>query len=145
MSRLKRNESIRHIMKTELQTITVVTSLAKVGKIFSESNFHHLPVVSGSRFMGILSFVDLMKVSFTDGFGVNKDQPVYEVFDRTLSVEDIMTKEQDAVTLSSNQTIREAAEVLAQGDFHSLPIVDEGELIGLVTSADLIHFLLNQY
>lgn len=143
MSRLKR-ESVTHIMTKELQTINTKTPLSEVGKIFSESNFHHLPVVSGQKLVGIVSFVDLMRVNFADSFGVSENQAVYEVLDRTLNVESIMTK--DPVTIQSSQTIKAAAEKLASGSFHALPVVeDDFQLIGMVTSADLITHLLDQY
>lgn len=143
MSRLKR-ESITHIMSQGLQTINVTTRLSEVGKIFSESKFHHLPVVSGDKLVGIVSFTDLMRVSFADSFGVIKQQAVYEVLDQTLDVESVMTKE--PVVISSKQTIKDAAKLLVEGTFHSLPVVDdENKLLGLVTSADLINYLIKQY
>ncbi len=143
MSRLKR-ESVTHIMTKELQTINVQTPLSAVGKIFSESSFHHLPVVSGEELIGILSFVDLMRVSFADSFGVTEKQSVYEVLDRTLGVESVMTK--DPVTITSSETIKDAAEKLAAGRFHALPVVNDArDLLGMVTSADLIKYLLAQY
>lgn len=144
MSRLRKHESVTRIMTKDLQTINTQTSLSEVGKIFSESNFHHLPVVSGSQLIGIVSFVDLMRVSFADSFGVTEKQSVYEVLDRTLSVEAVMTKE--PTTLKADQTIKDAAEILAMGQFHALPIVDDkGDLLGMVTSADLLKYLLDQY
>ncbi|QDT00442.1 CBS domain-containing protein [Adhaeretor mobilis] len=144
MSRLKQNESITHIMSKDLQTINSQTPLSTVGKIFAESGFHHLPVVSGEKLVGIVSFVDLMRVSFKDSFGVTAQQTVYDVLDRTLDVEAIMTK--NPVTVCSNDTIKHAASILARGDFHALPIVgDDQQLLGLVTSADLINYLLEQY
>lgn len=143
MSRLKR-ESVTHIMTKELQTINTTTPLSVVGKIFAESRFHHVPVVSGEKLIGIVSFVDLMRVNFADSFGVTENQAVYEVLDRTLEIEAIMTK--DPVTIQSSQTIKEAAEKLASGSFHALPVVEaEDKLIGMVTSADLIAYLVAQY
>ena len=43
--------------------------------------------------------------------------------------------------------IRDAAEILAKGEFHSLPIVDTDDttLLGMVTSTDLIRHLLDQF
>ena len=144
MSRLRKNEPITRIMTKELQTINVNTNLSEVGKIFGGNTFHHLPVVSGSKLIGIVSFVDLMRVNFADSFGVSQNQAVYEVLDRTLNVESIMTK--DPTTLKDNQTIKDAAEVLAHGDFHALPIVDSnGDLLGMVTSADLLKYMLEQF
>ena len=144
MSRLKRNESITHIMTKELQTINTQTRLSEVGQIFAESRFHHLPVVSGSKLVGIVSFVDLMRVNFADSFGVEANQSVYDVLDRTLDVESIMTK--DPTTLNAKSNVRDAAAILVDSSFHALPIVDdEGDLLGMVTSADLLNYMLEQY
>jgi CBS domain-containing protein len=47
------------------------------------------------------------------------------------------------VTIKREATIREAADKLADGARHSLPVVDEeGRLLGIVTSTDLIEHLL---
>ena len=144
MSRLRKHESVTRIMTKELQTINLNTSLSEVGKIFAESRFHHLPVVSGSRLIGIVSFVDLMRVSFADSFGVKQNQAVYEVLDRTLSVEAIMTKE--PTTLTEKQNIQDAATLLSNSSFHALPIVDvENNLLGMVTTADLLSYFVSQY
>jgi CBS domain-containing membrane protein len=48
----------------------------------------------------------------------------------------------DLKTLSTKSTIADAAEVLSDGNFHAVPVVDKDEdLIGLVTSTDLIRYL----
>lgn len=144
MTRLKQNEPISNIMTKSVRTITLNTSLSEVGKIFSQSHYHHLPVVSGAQLLGIISFTDLMRVSFEDSFGVTEKQAVYDVLDYTLNVEAIMSK--DPVTIRDDHSIKEAAEVLSSVPFHSLPVVnDEHELLGIVTSADLIKYLADLY
>jgi CBS domain-containing protein len=88
--------------------------------------------------------MDLMRVSFEDSFGVSEKQAVYEVLDHTLNVEAVMTK--NPVTILLNHSIKEAAEILSSHSFHSLPVVDDNhELQGIVTSADLIKYLLALY
>ena len=60
------------------------------------------------------------------------------------SIEDVMTTA--LTTIDSMSTVREAAALLSSGDFHSLPIVGPGdELLGIVTSTDLIRYLLAQF
>jgi CBS domain-containing protein len=50
------------------------------------------------------------------------------------------------VTLAETGTVREAAEILAKSDFHSLPIVSgTSKLVGMVTSTDLIRYLVEQF
>jgi CBS domain-containing protein len=51
----------------------------------------------------------------------------------------------DPVTLPETGTIREAAEILAKSEFHSLPIVNGGKVVGMVTSTDLIRYLVDQF
>jgi CBS domain-containing protein len=47
--------------------------------------------------------------------------------------------------VSSETSIKEVAEILATEDFHSLPVVDNGSVAGIVTSTDVIKYLLDQY
>ena len=49
------------------------------------------------------------------------------------------------VTISSTSTIKEVAQILAKQEFHALPIVDNSKLVGIVTTTDLINYLLEQY
>lgn len=144
MTRLKQNTPVSDIMTKDVTTITTQTSLSQVGKIFSENTFHHLPVVSGRTLQGVISFVDLMRVSFEDSFGVTEKQAVYDVLDHTLDVETVMTK--DPMTIHEKDSIKVAAKALSEGQFHALPVVnDDHELVGIVTSADLIKYLVELY
>lgn len=49
-------------------------------------------------------------------------------------------------TSNPAQTVRDATEILAQGRFGSLRVVDDaGDLAGLVTTVDLLRYHLDQY
>jgi CBS domain-containing protein len=46
------------------------------------------------------------------------------------------------VTIEINDTLRKAAHLLSDGMFHSLPVIDkDNNLIGIITSTDLIRYL----
>jgi CBS domain-containing protein len=49
------------------------------------------------------------------------------------------------VSVSSTTTIKEVAEVLASKEFHALPVIDDNKLVGIVTTTDLIKYLIAQY
>jgi CBS domain-containing membrane protein len=135
------HDAVATIMTPNPKAITLNTSLSEVGKIFSKGVIHHLPVVDGQELIGIVSYFDLIRVSFEQSFGVTDKKSVYAVLDNTLDVNAIMTK--DPVCILSTGTIREAAEKLCTGSFHALPVVnDDHELVGIITSKDLINFLL---
>ncbi|HEV8051738.1 MAG TPA: CBS domain-containing protein [Parachlamydiaceae bacterium] len=144
MAHLKHHEVVKNIMTTNPKTIHLATPISEVGKIFSEGKFHHLPVVNGKELIGIVSYFDLIRVSFEGSFGVSDEKAVYSVLDRMLNIETIMTK--DPFFIQEKGTIREAAEKLSTGKFHSLPVVNEDhELVGIVTSKDLIDYLISLY
>lgn len=135
---MKRNEPISKIMSRHLITITHGDPISKIRKTFTDSGVGHLPVVSGGKLVGIVSWTDLMRVSFGDAFGQGT-AAVDATLDHTIKLEDIM--QSDPVTLDHTATIRDATTVLTQAKFHSLPIVDGEHLVGIVTSTDLISYL----
>jgi CBS domain-containing membrane protein len=59
------------------------------------------------------------------------------------TVEQVMAK--DVVSVTSKTTIQEVAEFLSKKEFHALPVVENDELVGIVTTTDLITYLLEQY
>lgn len=98
--------------------------------------------MSGEDIIGMLSLTDLLRVSFVDTYGSDEsdvDTAVYNM----LTIEQVMVK--NIVSVSSTQTIKEVAEILAKNEFHALPVVDDDKLVGIVTTTDLLNYLLEQY
>lgn len=144
MPHLKHHDLVKRIMTPNPKAITLNTSISEVGRIFSEGKFHHLPVLDGKELVGIVSYFDLIRVSFEQSFGVTDKKAVYAVLDHTLNIESIMTK--NPVFVLDTHTVRDASEKLCTGNFHSLPVVnDNHELLGIITSKDLIKYLLDLY
>ena len=48
----------------------------------------------------------------------------------------------NVVSISSTTSIKEVAEILTKKEFHALPVVDDDVLVGIVTTTDLIKFLM---
>ncbi len=139
---MKKKESVSQIASTALITIQMGQKLSDARKLMQVNQIHHVPVVNGTKLVGLLSAVDLASLSLTS-FG-SDERSNDAILDNQFSVEDVMSK--NVVTIKPTTSIREVAEMLAEGHFHSLPIVDkEGNLKGLVTSTDLIRYLLSQY
>lgn len=139
---MKKNESITNIMKTEVTTVTLLNTLSQVRGIFMEIGAHHLPVVEGKKLIGLLSYTDLQRI---DSGELYKQDPKQAdvLLDNLSSIKETMTK--DLVTLTSQASVRDATEILAKNHFHSLPILENGELAGIVTSTDLLRYYLKAY
>ena len=139
---MKQNEPISHIMSTQLVTVHHGDPISKVRKKMQESGVHHIPVVSGDQLVGIVSWSDILSLSFSQAFGAD-ERAVDAVLDHSMNLEQIMKK--NPVTMPHDGTVRQAAEILATSDFHSLPVVHGGKLVGMVTSTDMIKYLVSQF
>jgi len=139
---MKHNEALSKIMSTELQTVQVGQKLSEARRLLLATAIGHVPVLDGETLVGMLSSGDILRLTYDAG---NVDpRTIDAVLDNTFSLDKTMTR--DLTTMQAGDTIRQAAELLVASDFHAIPIVDEGQkLVGIVTSTDLIRYLLEQY
>ena len=140
---IPQNIPVSTIMSTQLIILNTTDSLEKAEHLFKKHKIRHIPVIEGpNKIVGMLSLTDLLRISFADGAYEEEDDiesVVYEMF--TLS--QVMAKKIKAV--SPQTSIKEVAELLAAREFHAVPVVDQGDLVGIVTTTDLIKYLLKQY
>ncbi len=140
---MKKREPVSHIMSTHVLTLNVADSLEEAEKIMKQNRIRHIPVVSGNKLVGMLSLTDLLRISFVDNFGEQEsatDTVVYDI----LNISQVMVSNPESVRKDS--TIREVAELLATKEYHALPVTDStGDLVGIVTTTDLIEYLIEQY
>ncbi|MCP5558558.1 MAG: CBS domain-containing protein [Verrucomicrobiaceae bacterium] len=136
---MKRNEPVTHVMTKDPVTLHHGDPISKARQLMREHGVHHLPVVSGSDLVGMLSLTDVLRISFGDAFQAD-ERAVDATLDHTVTLEQVMKK--DPVSVSKNGSVRDAAELLANGDFHAVPVVEGKQLVGIVTSTDLIRYLL---
>ncbi|MGB5418462.1 HPP family protein [Algibacter sp.] len=128
---------ISEIMTKNIIAITPSEDLERAEVLFKRHKIKHIPVMANGVIIGMLSFTDLMRISFseTSDDTDSVDSVVYNSF----TIEQVMAK--DVVTVRSNASIKEVARILAERGFHALPIVDNGELVGIVSSTDLLYYL----
>lgn len=130
------------IMSTQLVVLNTTDSLEKAERLFKKHHIRHIPVIQAKRIVGMLSLTDLLRISFADGAYEEEDEVetvVYEMF----TIPQVMAKKVRTVT--PDTTIKEVAELLSREEFHALPVEENGELVGIVTTTDLIRYLLTQY
>jgi len=124
-------------MVTDLVTVNPEDNLLTVKKIFDTHTFHHLPVVRFRKIVGIVSKTDFSH--FTGG--VNHGGERADLLERT-KVEDIMTR--GVGKLEPDDRINVALEIFSKNWFHALPVVENDELVGIVTTQDVIRAILNE-
>ncbi len=139
---MKKNESITKIMSSNPATIQVGQPLSDVRNLMCNTHIHHVPIVEGKKLVGLISFTDLMKINLL--ISGADERSIDLIIDQQFKVCDIMSTK--LTTINHTDSIRQASELLAKGGFHSLPVIDSEEnVVGIVTSTDLINYLNNQY
>ena len=127
------------IMTTDLITVKVKDGLDKAEHLLKKHKIRHIPVVEGRKIVGMLSINDILRISFADGaFREEEDisASIYDMF----TIRHLMRSKLETVT--SENTIKEVAQKFVQSEYHSLPVVDDDILVGVVTTTDLIKYLL---
>lgn len=131
---------IVQIIDPDPVSIDVRAQVSTAVDILSRGRIHHLPVVDGRKLVGMLTATDIVGLSSAMRNGFEGASPSF--IDRHYSLADFMVP--DPITLSDRATVAEAASKLSAGGFHGLPIVDhEYELVGIVTTTDLVGFILS--
>jgi CBS domain-containing membrane protein len=139
---MKNRVPVSSIMTKNIVKLNLSDDLSKAEKLFKQHKVRHIPVVSGNVIVGMLSYTDLLRISFVDAVddeAETVDTLVYNLF----SIEQVMAKH--LVTISPDTTIKETAEILSKREFHALPVCIGELLVGIVTTTDLIKYLIDQY
>lgn len=132
---------ISGIMSKNVIALTLEDNLQRAEMLFKRHNIRHIPVVKAEIVIGMLSYSDLLRISYSEVSDDehNIDSVVFDMF----TIEQVMTK--NVTSVSSYTTIKEAAEILAKREFHALPVLEDGTLIGIVTTTDLLRYFIKQY
>lgn len=141
---MKKNEQVKRIMTPveSLKTVHLEQKLSDVRKLLAEHAWHHVPVLSGEKLVGMVSATDMLKMTFTAYGGDDRSFDAY--LDHEFSIADVMTTSLE--TIGEGDTIKQAAGILSKGKFSALPVVDgKGLCVGLVTTTDLILHLQALY
>ena len=120
------NEQVSSIMTKNLVTIQAQDTVQTAKEIMVSKRIQHLPVVDGDSLIGLISIQDLFKSNLNQSDYANT------------KVETMMTKK--LATLEPTDKIGTAAEVFMEHLFHALPVVENGKLLGLVTTFDILRY-----
>jgi acetoin utilization protein AcuB len=114
-------------------------TIGQADELMSENRFRQIPVVKDKELVGILTDRDIR--SFLSGSLLEST----EIREKSLNtkVSEIMTTE--PITLSPDDDLQEAVELLIDEKIGGIPVVDEAEgLVGIVTYVDVLRCFLNR-
>lgn len=126
-------------MTRDLVTVTGDTSILKVKNLLKENHIDQIPVVEGKKLIGIIADRDIRDNSPSPANTLSVHELNYLLSE--MKTEAVMTKE--VFTVTPGTTIEMAARVINDKHVNSLPVVIGDELVGLITTCDLLDVLLD--
>ena len=117
---------VARAMLTDFRTLQPADSLARAAELILAGSQHDFPVVDGGRVTGVLTRANLIGALSAQ----NTQRPVAEVMQREFLVAD------------SSDMLEGAMERLQACACHTLPVVHDGRLVGLVTMDNIGEFVL---
>jgi CBS domain-containing protein len=141
---MKKKEPVSTIMTKHIHAVQIKDTLLDAMELVRKHNIRHVPVLKGKQLVGIISKNDLHRLSFSDIMPgeADTDEAVFDM----LTIGQVMSHKPRVV--KSSDTIYQVAEILSKEEFHALPVVsdaDESSLVGIVTTTDVIRYMLEQY
>jgi len=128
-------------MTSVVRTVEESASLNEVIRILRKYKIRHVPVTHSGKVVGMISRTDVNRLTF--GALFEDQEEIDDTIISSLSVSQVMTSKLKYI--SPHDTIRDVAEIFSKEEFHALPVMENGELKGIVTTTDLISYMLKQY
>jgi CBS domain-containing protein len=120
--------AVSEIMSTPVRTVGAEMTVAAAAGVLTEAGVGSL-VVGENPVEGIITESDIVR---SIGEGLDP---------ATTTVEDLMSD--PVVTIRPGETVERAGERMGHNGVKKLPVTEDGEVLGIITTTDLAHFLPN--
>ena len=129
---------VRQWMTRAVMTLKPQDSLQHAHDRLRKYRINQFPVVRDGKLVGIVTDRDL-RDAYPSSLRRIRTEDIEE-FAAEHTVEQLMTRE--VVTISPEAPLREAALRLRQYRLGALPVMEEGQLVGIITRSDLLEAML---
>ena len=119
---------ISSVMVKDVITVPETMQLGEVAKVMLEKGIGSVPVMRGDEMVGIVSKADFVTLA------------VGIAFDK-IAVKEIMTK--DVVAVAPTDRLVHARRQMMDANVGRLPVIDDEELVGMITSKDLMRAFID--
>ena len=128
---------VREIMSKDIEVVDRNDNLRTVEERMATKQLRHLPVLEQGEVVGLVTQRDLFKAAMSSAMGYG--EKAQRAYLQSVRVKEIMTY--PVVTVSPDTSVAAAAEMMINKGIGCLPVVDDHQLIGMVTKTDLLRCL----
>jgi acetoin utilization protein AcuB len=130
---------VRERMSTQPVTITADVPITEALRVMRQNQVRRLPVLDeGGGLIGIVSEKDLLYASPSPATSLSIYEMHYML--ARLKVTELMTP--DPITTTPDTLLEEAAIIMADNKIGGLPVVEDGNLVGIITETDVFKVFL---
>jgi CBS domain-containing protein len=128
---------VSELMSRNVVTIDTAASCHDAVALMARARIRHLPVVDvGGALVGVVTDRDLRHHLFLPGvFEVIGTVPIEDLL-KTVSVKDVMST--PVISVRAGDNLEEAARLMLEDKVGSLPVVDDGRVVGVLTETDML-------
>ena len=130
---------VREIMMGSPVTLKPDETLDLANDVISLGRIRHIPIMEDGRLVGLLSERDMMGAATTTIFGLKRKSK--SALLKSVLIKDVMKKK--VVTVKPDTPIKDAAHLMKEKKIGCVPVVNEGSLVGLVTTTDILRYVEN--
>jgi len=128
-------QQVKDLMSQNLEVVAPDAPLHDVLRKMNRAGYRHIPVVADDKLVGIITDRDIRLAVNSPVIKEDADLSREAILDG-VSVNDCMTAEPQCVT--SDAPLNEVAELLSLSKFGALPVVDDGNLVGMISYIDFL-------
>jgi acetoin utilization protein AcuB len=124
---------VRDRMTTMVLTLEPKTTIFDALAFMKEKRIRRLPVLRGRRLVGLVTWTDLMRATPSPATSLSAWEIPYLLMKAPVS--EVMARE--LITVAPGATVEEAAVLLRTHKIGGLPVMENGQLVGIITESDL--------
>ena len=115
---------VREVMTSSVDWVTPDTKVVEVAQLMKKDDVGSIPICQDNNLVGIITDRDIVLNVVAAGKNTNN-----------VSCKDIMST--DIISVTADQDVHEAANLMSKYQIRRLPVLEKGELVGIVAIGDL--------
>lgn len=140
MTKINLLTKVEEVMTSNLTVVKPTETAHNIDRLFTTKNIHHVPVVSDDDvFIGLISKVDIQLLKhWGTNFDLAEAKKQNNGILNSMLAKDIVKK--TVVSVRKDNTLSYCADLFKHNHFHSLPVIEDDKIVGIITTYDLINF-----